>query len=146
MRNKIDYDVAIVGLGPVGAVMAGLLDLHGLLVVAVERAEQIYDLPRAVHFDDEAMRVFQTLGIAQEVEAVSRSNAGMRFFDAEGRMLLDWPRPQVPGPQGWLPSYRFHQPDLERILRGGHISSRFGTRLRCLAGGGWPRDRSQHRL
>ena len=117
MRNKIDYDVAIVGLGPVGAVMAGLLDLHGLLVVAVERAEQIYDLPRAVHFDDEAMRVFQTLGIAQEVEAVSRSNAGMRFFDAEGRMLLDWPRPQVPGPQGWLPSYRFHQPDLERILR-----------------------------
>ena len=117
MTTTAEYDVAIVGLGPVGAVMAGLLDLHGLRVVAIERAEGIYDLPRAVHFDDEAMRVFQTLGIAREVEAISRPNAGMRFYDAEGRMLLDWPRPQVPGPQGWLPSYRFHQPDLERILR-----------------------------
>lgn len=125
-------DVAIVGLGPVGAVMAGLLDLHGLKVVAVERAPDIYDLPRAVHFDDEAMRVFQTLGIAPEVQAISRANAGMRFFDADGAMLLDWPRPQVPSAQGWLPSWRFHQPDLERILRrrlqaSPNISLRLGT-------------------
>ena len=34
-----------------------------------------------------------------------------------GRLLLDWPRPQQVGPQGWHPSYRFHQPDLEAILR-----------------------------
>ena len=112
-----EYDAAVIGLGPVGAVMTGLLALQGLRVLAVERAEEIYDLPRAVHFDDEAMRVFQTLGIAGEVATVSRANAGMRFVDAEGRLMLDWPRSQVPGPQGWLPSWRFHQPDLERILR-----------------------------
>ena len=52
------YDAAVVGLGPVGAVMCGLLALCGLRVVAVERAGDVYDLPRAVHFDDEAMRVF----------------------------------------------------------------------------------------
>ena len=118
--------------------MAGLLDLHGLRVVAIERAAKVHDLPRAVHFDDEAMRVFQTLGIADEVEAVSRPNAGMRFVDAEGRLMLDWPRPQVPGPQGWLPSYRFHQPDLERILRkklerSPNITLRLGTECETLS-------------
>ena len=117
MQAAPEYDVAVVGLGPVGAVMTALLALCGLRVLAVERSDDIYDLPRAVHFDDEAMRVFQTLGIAEEIAAVSRPNAGMRFVDANGRLMLDWPRPQIPGPQGWLPSWRFHQPDLERILR-----------------------------
>ena len=41
----------------------------------------------------------------------------MRFVDPHGKLLLDWPRPQQVGPQGWHPSYRFHQPDLEAILR-----------------------------
>lgn len=132
-----DFDVAVIGLGPVGAVMAALLGLHGLRVVAVERATKIHDLPRAVHFDDEIMRVFQSLGIAEQVAAIARPNAGMRFVDADGRMMLDWPRPQVPGPQGWLPSWRFHQPDLERILRERltelpHVSIRLGTECTAL--------------
>ncbi|MEM6662015.1 MAG: bifunctional 3-(3-hydroxy-phenyl)propionate/3-hydroxycinnamic acid hydroxylase [Pseudomonadota bacterium] len=112
-----DYDAAIIGLGPVGAVLANLLGLQGLKVGVFERAEQIHDLPRAVHFDDDAMRVFQTIGIADQVAGVSRINAGMRFVDPGGKLLLDWPRPQEPGPQGWHPSWRFHQPDLERLLR-----------------------------
>ena len=41
----------------------------------------------------------------------------MRFDDHNGNLVLDWPRPQQAGPQGWHPSYRFHQPDLEAILR-----------------------------
>jgi 3-(3-hydroxy-phenyl)propionate hydroxylase len=32
---------------------------------------------------------------------------------------LDWARPLEPGPQGWHASYRFHQPELERVLRDG---------------------------
>ena len=31
--------------------------------------------------------------------------------------MLDWPRPQEIGPNGWYPSYRFNQPLLERLLR-----------------------------
>ncbi|MEM9062081.1 MAG: bifunctional 3-(3-hydroxy-phenyl)propionate/3-hydroxycinnamic acid hydroxylase [Pseudomonadota bacterium] len=111
------FDVAVIGLGPVGAVMAALLGLCDLRVVVIEREMEVLDLPRAVHFDDEVMRVFQTLGVADRVSAVSRINQGMRFVDAEGRTLLDWPRPQEKSAQGWYPSYRFHQPDLERILR-----------------------------
>ena len=110
-------DVAIVGFGPTGAVLASLLGLCGLRVVVLERERTIHALPRAVHFDGELMRVFQTIGIADRVAAVSRVNAGMRFVDPGGRLILDWPRPQQVGPYGWYPSYRFHQPDLEAILR-----------------------------
>ena len=111
------YDVAVVGFGPTGAVLASLLGLCGLRVVVLEREAEIYRLPRAVHFDGEVMRVFQTIGIADRVAAVSRVNAGMRFVDPGGRLILDWPRPQQVGPHGWYPSYRFHQPNLEAILR-----------------------------
>ncbi|MDE0025743.1 MAG: bifunctional 3-(3-hydroxy-phenyl)propionate/3-hydroxycinnamic acid hydroxylase [Spirochaetaceae bacterium] len=111
------YDVAVVGFGPTGAVLANLLGLCGLRVVVLERAADIHRQPRAVHFDGEVMRIFQTIGVADRVAAVSRVNAGMRFVDPDGRLILDWPRPQQVGPQGWHPSYRFHQPDLEAILR-----------------------------
>ena len=52
-------DVAIVGYGPVGALMANLLGQAGLQVDVFERDTAIYDLPRAVHFDGEVMRIFQ---------------------------------------------------------------------------------------
>ncbi|MEM9106441.1 MAG: bifunctional 3-(3-hydroxy-phenyl)propionate/3-hydroxycinnamic acid hydroxylase [Pseudomonadota bacterium] len=111
------YDVAIVGLGPTGATLANLLGLCGLSVLVLERESGIYGLPRAVHFDDEVMRVFQTIGVAEEVEISTRVNVGMRFVDPDGKLLLDWPRPADVTPQGWHASYRFHQPDLETVLR-----------------------------
>ena len=111
------YDCTIIGYGPTGATLANLLGLCGLKVIVIEREAQIYQLPRAVHFDDETMRVFQTVGITEELSKKIRVNLGMRFVDPAGKLLLDWPRPQVIGPNGWYASYRFHQPDLEQILR-----------------------------
>ena len=115
MSNK--FDVAIVGYGPTGATLANLLGQYGLQVLVIEREAHIYDLPRAVHFDDEIMRIFQSAGIADELLQKVRVNPGMRFVDPDGKLLIDWPRPAGIGPQGWNTSYRFHQPDLERILR-----------------------------
>lgn len=112
-------DVVVVGLGPTGAVLANLLGLCGIRVHVLERFTDPYPLPRAVHFDDEIMRVFQTIGVADQVSAICRINVGMRFVDNDGNLLLDWPRSQQIGPHGWYPSYRFHQPELERILRAG---------------------------
>ncbi|MCY4500221.1 MAG: FAD-dependent monooxygenase, partial [Alphaproteobacteria bacterium] len=54
-------DIAIVGLGPVGATLANLLGRLGLRVDVFERDRTAYALPRAVHFDDEVMRVFQSI-------------------------------------------------------------------------------------
>ncbi|OWJ77173.1 3-(3-hydroxyphenyl)propionate hydroxylase [Haematobacter genomosp. 1] len=113
----MQHDVAIIGLGPVGATLANILGQAGIDVLVLEREPEAYHLPRAVHFDDEVMRTFQQIGVAKTLEQVCRFNIGMRFVDPEGGILLDWPRPRETTPLGWRSSYRFHQPDLERILR-----------------------------
>jgi 3-(3-hydroxy-phenyl)propionate hydroxylase len=112
-----DYDVAIVGMGPVGATLANLLALRNLHVLIVDREPEIYALPRAVQFDGECMRVFQTIGIADEMLPDLMTVPGMRFVDSSGNIIVDWTRPSGPGPHGWSASYRFHQPHLEAALR-----------------------------
>ncbi|QIP01090.1 bifunctional 3-(3-hydroxy-phenyl)propionate/3-hydroxycinnamic acid hydroxylase [Bradyrhizobium symbiodeficiens] len=114
-----EYDVVIVGRGPVGATLANLLGLCGVRTLVLEREARTWHLPRAVHFDDECMRVFQTIGLAEAIVPQTILSPGMLFLDADGKMLLDWSRPQTPTPMGWNLSYRFHQPDLEDVLIGG---------------------------
>ena len=113
------FDVGIVGYGPVGATLANLLGRHGVSVALFERDAAQHALPRAGHIDGEVMRVFQAAGVAEAMQPNLLVNVGMRFVDAGGRVLIDWPRPQEIGPQGWYPSYRFHQPDAEAALRAG---------------------------
>ena len=111
------YDIAILGYGPTGATLANLLAIHGISVLVVDREADLYHLPRAVHFDDEVMRVFQTVGIADDLAKRVRVNPGMKFVDENDTLLLDWPRPMDITSHGWHASYRFHQPDLEGLLR-----------------------------
>ncbi|MEM1048615.1 MAG: bifunctional 3-(3-hydroxy-phenyl)propionate/3-hydroxycinnamic acid hydroxylase [Pseudomonadota bacterium] len=117
--KEISADVAIIGYGPVGAALANALGRHGLSVVVLEREETAYSLPRAVHIDDECMRFLQAIDLADTFEPTCHVNPGMLFVDAGGTLLADWSRPQETGPLGWHASYRFHQPDLETILRKG---------------------------
>jgi len=126
-----DYDVAIIGMGPVGATLANLLGLRDLHVLIVDREPDIYALPRAVQFDGECMRVFQTIGIADAMLPDLMTVPGMRFVDSNGNIIVDWTRPAGPGPHDWPASYRFHQPNLEAALRRrlGHYE-RVDVRLR----------------
>ncbi len=116
--GQIQYDVIIVGCGPTGATLGLLMASAGIKICILDKARDIYPLPRAVHFDDEIMRIFQNAGIAEKLAPCLHVNAGMQFLDQEGALLLNWPRPQQITQQGWHASYRFHQPDLENILRG----------------------------
>jgi 3-(3-hydroxy-phenyl)propionate hydroxylase len=125
------FDIVIVGRGPVGSTLANLLGLCGVRTLVLEREPKAYHLPRAVHFDDECMRVFQTIGLSEAVLPHVILSPGMRFVDAEGRLMLDWPRSHELTPMGWHLSYRFHQPDLEDVLNKGlerfpHIEVRNG--------------------
>jgi 3-(3-hydroxy-phenyl)propionate hydroxylase len=117
--RPVDADVAIVGYGPVGAMLANLLGVAGLSVALIERYSEPYAMPRATHIDGEAMRVLQSAGLADEVAATLGVHPRMQFINAEGRLLLDWRRPTQDGPFGWRDSNRFHQPTLEQILRSG---------------------------
>jgi 3-(3-hydroxy-phenyl)propionate hydroxylase len=112
-----EYDVAVIGLGPTGATLANLLALRGMKVLVLERDADIFALPRAVHFDAECMRVFQTIGLSDALLPNLFVGPGMKFVSADGRLLIDWQRPTCVGPLGWCASYKFHQPDLERALR-----------------------------
>ena len=111
------FDVAVVGYGPVGAALANILERQGRRVLVIEQFAQSYLLPRATHLDGEAMRILQAAGIAEDLSPLLGRYFRMRFEDAEGNLLLDWPRPRIPGVHAWYDSNRFHQPDLEAILQ-----------------------------
>jgi 3-(3-hydroxy-phenyl)propionate hydroxylase len=114
-----EFDVVVVGCGPVGSTLANLLGLCGIRTLVLEREARAYHLPRAVHFDDECMRVFQTIGLSDAIIPYVILSPGMRFVGADGRLVLDWPRSVDPTPMGWHLSYRFHQPELEEVLNRG---------------------------
>ncbi len=118
MGNSERFDAVIIGYGPVGATMAGLLVCRGWSVAVIDRLPDIYPLPRAVRLDGETMRVFDELGIGDQVDADSERALGAEFVDATGKRIqgIDLPEDYV-DPSGWAHSKMFYQPQLERTLR-----------------------------
>ena len=120
MQPPLQADVALVGCGPVGALLANLLGAQGLSVLVLERDAEVYPLPRAIHFDGEVMRVFQTAGLQAPVQALSRPGLqGMHFNNADGETLLIRAGSSLNGPHGCANNHYFHQPELEQVLRQG---------------------------
>ena len=117
MSAALDCDVLVVGLGPVGAALCALLAREGVSTIAVEKDTEVYPLPRAAHFDHEIMRLFQQLGIAEEMAAHSRVAPAYEFRNAAGDILMRYDLLAQGSPSGWAPSYMFHQPSLENALR-----------------------------
>ncbi len=64
----MNYDISIVGCGPVGATLANLLADFGYAVAIFEKEMEVYRAPRAVHIDDEVIRIFQAVGILEEIK------------------------------------------------------------------------------
>lgn len=120
--------VVIVGAGPTGVVAAHLLAQRGIDVLLLEREEAPYPLPRAVHFDDETFRVFQAIGLHQEIAARSRAMPGMQLVDRSLRPVFELPRRAEGGLHGLPESSFFDQPDLELVLRAG-LAQRPGVTL-----------------
>jgi 3-(3-hydroxy-phenyl)propionate hydroxylase len=132
------FDIAIIGYGPIGALLANLLGQFGLTVVVIEKEQDVYPLPRAIHFDGEVMRVFQTAGLREAVEAISRPGLrGMHFVNDENETLLIRAGGPLLGPHGCATNYYFHQPDLENVLRRGvsrypNVVTRLGVELEAI--------------
>ena len=117
MTAGLDCEVLVVGLGPVGAALAALLSDVGVEVIAIDKSAEVYPLPRAAHFDHEVMRIFQQLGIADEVLRHARPAKGYEFRSPDGEVLLSFGAMDALTASGWASGYMFNQPGLEHALR-----------------------------
>ena len=108
------YDVAVVGLGPTGLTLAHLLGRRGLSVLVLEREPQFYGIARAVYTDDEALRVFQTAGVADEIHADMNVDSAVQWVKADGEVMIQFHQPQR---RLWWPVTNvLYQPYLETKL------------------------------
>lgn len=115
MRPSL-YDVAIVGFGPTGATLANMLGQAGIRTLVVERHREVYQLPRAVHFDGEVMRIFQSIGLTERVLPLTAVPKGLEFWTSDRQILVSVDLGEV-DIGGWASDYMFHQPSLEKLLR-----------------------------
>ena len=114
-----DYDVAIIGCGPVGGLAANLLGKAGIKTLVVERVAEPHPLPRAVHIDHEVMRLLQSAGLSDRLAPMVRDTQGHMHIGADGGVIRYMGTAGRPRPFGWSADYFFYQPELEAVLREG---------------------------
>ena len=110
-------DVAIVGCGPAGVVLATLLGQVGIKVHICDRLPGIYEIPRAISLDHEILRVFQQMGVIDQVLPFTEAFTNSEFFGVDGQLIRRMTMVKPPFPQGYTPSVVFSQPSVERVLR-----------------------------
>ncbi|MBN3815760.1 bifunctional 3-(3-hydroxy-phenyl)propionate/3-hydroxycinnamic acid hydroxylase [Paraburkholderia sp. Se-20369] len=107
-------DVAIVGLGPTGLILAHMLGQAGHQVIVLEREPIFYGNARAVYTDDECMRIFQHLGVADELQSRMMMETPVQLVRRDGTPITQYmPRKR---PLGWPVINFFYQPYLETTL------------------------------
>lgn len=107
-------DVAIIGAGPVGLMIANYLGQCGVNVTVVEKLERLIDYPRAIGLDDESLRTFQAVGLADNVLPHTTPWHAMRFLTPKGRCFADI-QPKT-DEFGWSRRNAFIQPLADRVL------------------------------
>jgi 2-polyprenyl-6-methoxyphenol hydroxylase-like FAD-dependent oxidoreductase len=112
-EHETDCDVAVVGAGPVGSVLAILLGAQGWRVDLLDQRAAPFPGPRAVHLDHEASRILAAAGVMEDL-ATQVADA-YEWRNAAGDTLLRFDT-SAPGVSGWPESAMFHQPDLDRLL------------------------------
>ena len=116
-------DVVIIGGGPVGCLLAVLLNDMGVSNTVIERDLQPYMLPRAAVMDDEIQRVFHDHGMGLWLEANTTTLTRADFVGPDGSVVIGTDLPEL-GLQGVPPVVCHYQPELDTMLR-----------ARCEAGG-----------
>jgi 3-(3-hydroxy-phenyl)propionate hydroxylase len=129
-----DFDVVVVGCGPVGAFAANLLARNGLSTLVVDRDDAPYSLPRAVHFDHEMLRLLEDAGLLAPIFDRIRATDGHLHVGADHGVIRYLSAAGKPRPFGYANDYFFYQPELEEVLRAGlgrfaHAELRLGAEL-----------------
>ncbi|MGW2890014.1 bifunctional 3-(3-hydroxy-phenyl)propionate/3-hydroxycinnamic acid hydroxylase [Streptomyces griseoruber] len=110
----INVDVAIVGYGPGGAVLASLLGQRGHRVAVLEKFPAPYNLPRMSTLDGEIARVLQHAADPAEALKDSLPQATGSIYGADGKPALvdDWSRTVCGHPL----HLSLHQPNIETAM------------------------------
>ncbi|HEY7053584.1 MAG TPA: bifunctional 3-(3-hydroxy-phenyl)propionate/3-hydroxycinnamic acid hydroxylase [Mycobacterium sp.] len=112
-----DFDVVVVGAGPVGLTLANVLGLQGVRTLVVDERDTLIDYPRGVGLDDEALRTFQAIGLVDAILPHTVPNQILRFFDAKRRLLAEMAPPDARF--GWPKRNGFVQPLVDaELLKG----------------------------
>lgn len=111
------YDVAIVGYGPTGATAANLLARQGLKVLVIERDPDIYSRARAISTDEEVLRVWQSIGLAERLQQDMLPDRPLAFVDADGAAFYE--TTIVGRGSGHPPQQFIYQPAVDQVLREG---------------------------
>ncbi|RUP34578.1 MAG: bifunctional 3-(3-hydroxy-phenyl)propionate/3-hydroxycinnamic acid hydroxylase [Mycolicibacterium sp.] len=109
------FDVAVVGLGPVGELAAILLARSDLRVLAVDREADVYGNPRVGVLDGEALRSLQKAGVYEQAVSDMICGAGAQWASRSGRTLATTLPSETPQAHPWLSA--IYQPSLDRHLR-----------------------------
>ena len=109
--------MAIIGCGPVGITLAGLLGREGLRVAVFDRAHEVYAQPRAVGFDHDAMRLFQRIGAAEALAPHVTDFRNTVYRGVDGQVIQRVRRIEPPYPYTWAPNFTCDQPGVETVLR-----------------------------
>src|ERR1700758_3111061 len=117
MTTPDTYDVAVIGYGPTGATAANLLGQFGLKVLVVERDSDVYTRARAISTDEEVMRIWQQVGLADRLKQDTLPNRPLTFVDTGCRSFIELELPSHSS--GHPPQQFIYQPALERVLRAG---------------------------
>ncbi|WP_248800809.1 bifunctional 3-(3-hydroxy-phenyl)propionate/3-hydroxycinnamic acid hydroxylase [Pseudomonas sp. MWU13-2105] len=113
----MDYDLIIVGMGPVGATAANLAGLWGLKTLVLDKAPDIYENPRAMGFDHEVMRTLDNIGLADAIASHTMPYRASHYLSSGARLIKRIDAAKPPHLLGWSPNYVFSQPPVERALR-----------------------------
>jgi 3-(3-hydroxy-phenyl)propionate hydroxylase len=117
VTNPDTYDVAVIGYGPTGATAANLLGQLGLKVVVIERDPDIYGRARAISTDEEVMRIWQSIGLADRLQQDMLPDRPLNFVDAAGVPFIDLKI--APRGTGHPPQQFLYQPAVDEVLREG---------------------------
>lgn len=112
----MDADVAIIGFGPAGATLAGLLGRNGLRTIVVERDAAVFPQPRAAHIDHTGLRTIQELGCLDQALPNMIRNRCLDLVNRDHEVLVRVPADQE-SVSGLPLSMYFYQPDFDRLLR-----------------------------
>ena len=110
MSQMLEFEVAIVGYGPVGAIAACWLGQAGVKTLVIEKSLTIWDIPRAVALDHEVLRVFQNIGVIDRVLPHTAPFGASEHFGASGQLIRRIDVVPPPHPLGYLPNMVFSQP------------------------------------